>query len=126
MLTADGEAVHGLAAGTYEIEEITAPNGYNLLKEPIVIEIKLNAPAEVATGEERAEWKYSVTGGMEQEETTASSGVISLSVVNKAGILLPSTGGYGVYAFYVIGICLTIIAIFADTRKNRRNKMNEM
>ncbi|MBE5955004.1 MAG: isopeptide-forming domain-containing fimbrial protein [Lachnospiraceae bacterium] len=127
MVGLNGELhFYGLAAGTYEIEEITAPNGYNLLKEPIVIEIKLDVPDTVTTGEEEAEWKYSVSGAMVQDETEAQTGLIQLSVINKAGIILPSTGGMGVYGFYAVGILLAIAAIVTDSRKNRRNKMNEM
>lgn len=123
MVGLNGEVqFHGLAAGTYVIEEVTAPNGYNLLSEPIQVEIQLNAPDEVTTGDEAAEWKYTVSGAMTQEEKTAENGIVQLSVVNKAGIVLPSTGGAGVYAFYVIGICLAIAAIIADKRKNRKLK----
>ena len=127
MVGLNGE-VHfqGLSAGTYEIEEVTAPNGYNLLSEPIVIEISLDVPDEVDTGVEEAQWKYSVSGAMDQDETTAESGVIELSVVNKAGMVLPSTGGAGTALFYLIGICIAVAAIFADTRKNRKKNMNEI
>ena len=121
MVGLNGELhFHGLAAGTYVIEEITAPNGYNLLNEPITVEIKLETEENIKTGEEEAVWKYTVSGAMTQEETVAENGIVKFSVVNKAGITLPSTGGMGVYAFYVIGVCLAIAAIIADTRKNRK------
>lgn len=121
MVGLNGELhFHGLAAGTYVIEEITAPNGYNLLNEPITVEITLETEENIKTGEEEAVWKYTVSGAMTQEETVAENGIVKFSVVNKAGITLPSTGGMGVYAFYVIGACLAIAAIIADTRKNRK------
>ena len=127
MVGLNGEVqFHGLGAGTYSIEEITAPNGYNLLDEPILVEITLNAPESVETGEEAAEWKYTVSGAMSQAETSAEQGVVQLSVVNKAGMVLPSTGGTGVYAFYILGICIAAAAIFVDTRKNRKKHMNEI
>ena len=120
MVGLNGEVhFHGLAAGTYTIEEITAPNGYNLLKEPIVVEITLNAAETVREGTEEAQWKYSVSGAMTQEETVAENGMVQFSVVNKAGLVLPSTGGAGVAAFYIIAVCLLAAALAADKRKNR-------
>ena len=120
MVGLNGEVhFHGLAAGTYTIEEITAPNGYNLLKEPIVVEITLNAAETVREGTEEAQWKYSVSGAMTQEETVAENGMVQFSVVNKAGLVLPSTGGAGVVAFYIIAVCLLAAALAADKRKNR-------
>ena len=123
MVGLNGELhFHGLAAGTYVIEEITAPNGYNLLNEAITVEITMETEEKINTGEEEAVWKYTVSGAMTQEETVAENGIVKFSVVNKAGITLPSTGGMGVYAFYVIGACLAIAAIIADTRKNRKSE----
>lgn len=120
MVGLNGEVhFHGLAEGTYTIEEITAPNGYNLLKEPIVVEITLNAAETVREGTEEAQWKYSVSGAMTQEETVAENGMVQFSVVNKAGLVLPSTGGAGVAAFYIIAVCLLAAALAADKRKNR-------
>ena len=123
MVGLNGELhFHGLAAGIYTIEEMAAPNGYNLLSEPITVEITFSAPEEVATGEETAQWKYTVSGAMTQKETIAENGKVQFSVINKAGIVLPSTGGAGVYAFYVIGIGLAVATIIVDTRKNRKLK----
>lgn len=113
---------HGLAAGTYEIEEITAPNGYNLLEKPIQIEITLDAPDEIENGYEEAEWKYSISGAFTQEEQTAEDGVVQLSVVNKSGAVLPSTGGAGIYMFYLLGICAAVAAIVRNIHKKRVNE----
>lgn len=113
---------YGLAAGTYQIREIIAPNGYNLLENPIEVEITLCVPETIEDGLEEAEWKYSVKGAFTQEEQTAEDGMIHLTVVNKAGTILPSTGGNGIYVFYLIGILAAITAIVHNLRQKQRNE----
>ncbi len=83
--------VDGLAEGTYTITEIEAPEGYNVLKNPVVITI---------TAEYDAEGKCTSVSG-----NTAT-------IVNKAGGLLPSTGGIGTYIFTIGGAVLMITAAF--------------
>ncbi len=122
MVGANGELhFHGLAAGTYVIEEMKAPDGYNLLEEPITVVITMEAPESVETGDEEAEWNYRLEGAMEQEESTAEEGVIKLSVVNKAGTVLPSTGGTGVVLFYIVGLGMAVAAIALNKRKKSMN-----
>lgn len=126
MVGLNGELhFYGMAAGSYVIEEITAPNGYNLLEETINVEITADLPETVTDGTEEVLWKYTVSGAMNQEESIAENGTIQLSVVNKAGLVLPSTGGAGAYGFYIIGAGIAVLAIVADMRKNRKNHMNE-
>lgn len=98
----------GLAEGTYVITEITAPDGYNLLKKPITVEITCEEPEEIGTGEEQAVWKYKLTGAIEAEEQEAEEGIISLKVVNKSGTILPVTGGIGTTLFYIFGVILIL------------------
>ena len=124
MVGANGELhFYGLAAGTYEIEEIKAPDGYNLLAQPITVVITMNGPEEVTEGNENAEWKYTLSGAVEQDETVATSGIIELSVVNKAGTVLPSTGGAGVAAFYVIGAVTAAAAIGMNKGKKNEDEL---
>ncbi len=124
MVDANGELhFYGLAAGTYVIEEIKAPNGYNLLEKPINVEITMTPPEDVDTGVEESTWKYIISGAFDETNKTAEEGIVRLSVVNKSGAVLPSTGGKGVYAFYAVAVCLFAVALIADIRKNRRNEI---
>ena len=103
----DDNGVHlysGLSAGYYTITETKAPDGYNLLEEPIFVYVICECPTEVETGEEQAVWKYTLNGAIEQETTVAEDGVIEITVVNHAGTTLPSTGGMGTTLFYIFGI----------------------
>ena len=101
----------GLGAGEYTITEIVAPNGYNLLKDPITITITANATLTGCT------WTVVKTG----ETTGLTAGddhLFALTVVNNAGTELPSTGGIGTTIFYVLGSVLVIgAAVVLITRK---------
>ncbi len=77
--SADGCNVRGLEPGTYYLEEVVVPDGYN----------KLAA-------------RESVTVAKDQ------TGAAEITVVNNAGTELPSTGGMGTTIFYVVGGLLII------------------
>ena len=83
----------GLANGTYYLEETVAPAGYNLLEEPVEVEVK--------GGDTEA--KLSVTA----------------EVANNTGALLPSTGGMGTTIFYVLGSILALGAVVLLVTKKR-------
>ena len=107
--------VSGLDAGTYYLEEVKAPAGYNLLKDPV----KLTIDAEISGGD--AETKQPptigrldlITEGKDGPITTEGNednGTVSLEVQNNMGALLPSTGGMGTTLFYIAGAALVLAA----------------
>ena len=107
--------VSGLDAGTYYLEEVKAPAGYNLLKDPV----KLTIDAEISGGD--AETKQPptigkldlITEGKDGSITTPGdkdNGTVSLEVQNNMGALLPSTGGMGTTLFYIAGAALVLAA----------------
>ena len=121
MLVSDVDGlfgVSGLDAGIYYLEEVKAPAGYNLLKDPV----KLTIDAEISEGD--AETNQSPTIGRldlitegkdgpittEGNETNKDNGTVSLEVQNNMGALLPSTGGMGTTLFYIIGAALVLAA----------------
>lgn len=75
----NGVKVRGLAPGTYYLEEVVVPDGYNKLSERTDVTIASGATAAV-----------------------------EVTVVNQAGAELPSTGGMGTTIFYLIGGLLII------------------
>ena len=93
---------NGLAAGTYTLTELKAPNGYNLLKEPITITINCALPE---TAEGNCTWSVS-TGN-----ATVENGIVKITVENKTGTELPETGGMGTTMFYVVGGLLVAAAV---------------
>lgn len=102
----------GLDAGTYYLEETTAPTGYNKLSAPIKVEIISTLPTAGGTA------SYTVKYG---DNATADNGVVR--VENKTGTTLPSTGGIGTTLFYVVGGGLMVAAIvLLVTKKRMENK----
>ena len=107
-VNSDGELrFDGLAAGTYTITEVKAPDGYNLLKEPVEITIEWEAPSETSAA---CVWKVSGKAG--GEKAVIKDGVAELTIANESGLLLPSTGGSGTDAFYVLGGLLAAAGVF--------------
>ena len=87
----------GLADGTYYLEETAAPAGYNLLEEPVKVEVK--------------------------GDNTEANLSVTASVANNTGALLPSTGGMGTTIFYVLGSVLVLAAVvLLVTKKRMSNK----
>lgn len=94
----------GLGSGTYTITELEAPKGYNKL-DPASFTITIgNANATFNTPAWTAETDLEDTEvTMDQDTATAS-----LTVVNKEGSTLPSTGGVGTKLFYLFGGMLAV------------------
>lgn len=105
----------GLSAGTYIITEIKAPAGYNLLKDSITVTIGFTAPADNATNKD-CTWTYTGTDVVNETNTN------QITVKNRAGTELPSTGGIGTTIFYVIGGVLVAAAGVLLIVKKRMSK----
>ena len=86
----------GLENGVYELIEVEAPAGYNLVTTPK--EVTIN--------------------GNDAEETSLT---ITSEVENKSGTQLPSTGGIGTTIFYAIGAVLVIGAGIVLVTRRRMN-----
>lgn len=108
----------GLNAGTYTITELVAPNGYNLLKNPITVTISEDA------NKENANWTVTekVGTGAESTLTAGADNLFSFNVENNSGSELPSTGGMGTTIFYVLGSLLVVIAGVALVTKKRMSR----
>ena len=118
----------GLDAGQYKISETTIPSGYNkaadiifevvaeydATKEPVEL-IGLSAKdasgATISsdTGENKV---FKVTLDNENSD-------LSTIVINKPGVVLPSTGGIGTTIFYAVGGVLVLAAVVLLITKKR-------
>ena len=104
----NGELIFdGLSAGEYTITEITAPAGYNLLKESIGLKVKFTAPTEVT---EPCTWEYVWTYDGEDKSNISNNNTNTITITNQSGTELPSTGGIGTTIFYIVGSILVVIA----------------
>lgn len=93
---------HGLANGTYTLIEKTVPAGYNKADDTTVT---------VNANNDKGGWAESVF-------------VRSITVANKVGSLLPSTGGMGTTLLYVGGAVLVIGAVVMLVVRRRMSENN--
>lgn len=99
----------GLEEGTYYLQEIKAPDGYNLPADPVKVEITVN---------------YNEDGTINMANSLVHKRAnnhmfVEKEIENKPGPVLPSTGGIGTTIFYVLGGILTVAAIVLLIVKKR-------
>lgn len=101
----------GLGAGEYTITETKTPEGYNTI-DPITVNIGFTANPETGS----VHWTTTSTDAT----YNATTGVFELTIENRSGTELPSTGGMGTTMFYIIG---TILVLGAGIVLVSRKKM---
>lgn len=94
----------GIDDGVYRISEIATPSGYNAIAP---IEFTVEA-AHDADGDDPA--LTALTGAGNSISFTNESGILSASIQNHRGAVLPSTGGIGTTIFYTVGALLVVSA----------------
>ena len=118
-------SVSGLANGDYYLVETKTVNGYNLLKEPVKVTLKIQYKTSIT---ETREWEDDVanngkklvkhtitstdttfTGG---DTTSSNEGYVTQTVINKKGFTLPTTGGMGTVLFGVGGAALALAGLY--------------
>lgn len=101
----------GIAAGTYYLHETQSPDGYNSLKKDPEVEIKAT---------------YGKDGKLESSSATSTDNgqyIQIQSISNKAGAVLPSTGGIGTTIFYVLGSILVLgAAVLLIVKKRMKDQ----
>ncbi|MBE5815363.1 MAG: isopeptide-forming domain-containing fimbrial protein [Clostridiales bacterium] len=128
-LTSDADGffkVVGLDDGEYKLEETKAPEGYNLLADPIAIKVSattINDQNYTGTPSAALTALNIEVGGSTAAGDTAT-GVVSTTVNNNVGATLPETGGIGTTIFYVVGGVLVLAAIVLLVTKRRVGEEN--
>lgn len=108
--------VSGLDDGTYWLKETKAPDGYNLITDPIKIEIKattvndqdwtaMEDPSDALTA---LEIKVTVGSTTTSGTGNTETGIVATDIKNNKGATLPETGGMGTTIFYVLGAILVL------------------
>ena len=108
--------VSGLDDGTYWLKETKAPDGYNLITDPIKIEIKattvndqdwtaMEGPSDALTA---LEIKVTVGSTTTSGTGNTETGIVATDIKNNKGATLPETGGMGTTIFYVLGAILVL------------------
>lgn len=105
VTTPESGTIHfvGLAEGTYTLHEVSAPEGYNKVEVDPTVTISAN---------------YRDDGTLESW-TVNSNGQNPVEVVNKAGAILPGTGGMGTVVFTVVGVVVVAAGVAWYLRRNK-------
>ena len=108
-----GKTLTHLPDGEYQIREITAPAGYNLLTGTVDFKVENGSVVDnrIAT---------SVSDDMYTIVSEGGSNVVTIK--NKAGIQLPETGGMGTLMTTMSGMALMLIALGYLILVKRREK----
>lgn len=96
--------ISGLDKDVYYLEESKQPDGYNKVKDLILVDLTEGSLADTA--------EY-------VDETTAENDAASFVVKNNRGVELPSTGGMGTTMFYLVGGIMTIGALVVLVARKR-------
>ena len=120
--------VIGLDDGTYYLKETKAPDGYNLLANPIEVTITATTQNDQNWTGDPSHALTALTVSVDDEnaqvdEDVTGSGVVGVIVKNNTGSELPETGGIGNYVFYGVGGILMLAAAYYFIRKKNEKKI---
>lgn len=134
-LTTDGYgkvSASGLEKGTYYLVETKTAEGYNLLKEPVKVDLNF---VYSETWDERKEYvegalvkhdvDYNRQNTFEKGTTNATeltSGSITANIINRKGFDLPTTGGFGTLLFSGIGVLLVVAGVGVLLSLKKKNR----
>ena len=118
----------GLANGEYYLVETKTASGYNLLKAPVKVTLSIQ---EMTTWTDT--YIYDESGNMlkhtvDKKTTTfkdgdeVSDGVHTITVVNRKGFDLPTTGGFGTLLFSGIGVLLVVAGVGVLLSLKKKNR----
>ena len=118
--------IKGLDAGTYELEEIKAPAGYNKLSDPITVTITASITGSANADHDKVDPALTAltikVGDKTAEDGNLNNGIVSTQIENNKGTSLPETGGIGTTIFYVTGAVLALGAGILLITKRRMNR----
>ena len=114
---------HGLGTGSYKLVETTTPNGYNTIKD-VTFDVVTTYDGDVLTGLSATNVS-DADGALGDDAITANvdTGLMSASVVNVDGTILPTTGSTGI-VILAAGAVL-VLGCAAACRIRRRGDAEE-
>lgn len=107
-------SLKGLDEGTYYVEEIATAAGYNLLKEPVEIQITAKKGSNAFVNPNGNDYLGTTD--------TSGTGAESVTIINTQGFQLPATGGAGIWMFVLGGILVIGMGcVYFVTSKRKKN-----
>ncbi|HEQ0361887.1 TPA: pilin N-terminal domain-containing protein [Streptococcus pyogenes] len=105
----------GLAAGTYYLEELTAPIGFAKLQERVEFKLGFNS-----YNGHKDQSGQSLEGHIQYEKGTPDFGY-GQRIINKK-ITIPQTGGIGTVIFTMVGLAIMTVTGLMMIRRNKNDK----
>lgn len=114
IISSNGGKLHvtGLAAGTYYLQEKSAPEGYSVNTHVFTVVIKANYNDNGTL----KDWSYTIDGkevltvNHDVEKGTNTPNGDGATIKNTKLSQLPSTGGMGTYIFTIVGVVIMVVA----------------
>ena len=118
----------GLANGEYYLVETKTASGYNLLKAPVKVTLSIQAETTWDSTSIYDENGNMLKHTVDKKTTTfkdgdkVSDGVHTITVVNRKGFDLPTTGGFGTLLFSGIGVLLVVAGVGVLLSLKKKNR----
>lgn len=112
----------GLENGEYYLVETDTADGYNLLKEPVKVEVAVVYETTIdEDGDSHTTAYYTDdTERAEREDTDTTT-----TIVNNKGFTLPVTGGMGMFSFIIVGVSMMIAAVVLLITSKKKEATNK-
>ena len=99
-----------LITGTYWLEEVSAPDGYNMLENLVMINVRDKITA-------------TLNGTTTQYDISNNGSLYTVSITNSTGIALPNTGGSGTLLYTLSGLLfISIVLLYVFALRCRRER----
>lgn len=115
-----------LSNGTYYLVETQAPDGYNLLAAPVEVNVNYTYSTATTISAANATTIYvkaidSAGSTLTVTSDSDSNNIQDISIVNRKGFVLPTTGGAGGFLFTLIGCTVMIVGFILFRKTKEKN-----
>lgn len=123
----NGEAVaNGLPTGEYKLVETKTHEGYNLLTEPVNANLTLDCTTKWSKTDTFDNTGKLIKNKYSETEVKNSDGTLynyaAITIINRKGFNLPTTGGFGTLLFSGIGVLLVVAGVGVLLSLKKKNR----
>lgn len=123
----NGEAVaNGLPTGEYKLVETKTHEGYNLLTEPVDANLTLDCTTTWSKKDTFDATGKLIKNEYSKTEVKNSDGTpynyAAITIINRKGFKLPTTGGFGTLLFSGIGVLLVVAGVGVLLSLKKKNR----